>query len=264
MPSTYLSHQAPVLALKMVAPRHLDGTALVLGSMAPDWTYVLHGSRFRIDAHGWPALALFCVPAAVAAVWLVRLAAPTLSYRLASIGLPVAEFRLVGYRRPTVIVTAGSALLGALSHVGWDAFTHDFRWGGQRFAILREEVLVVAGRSLTGAAVLQRISTVIGAVITVALLYRIVRRRLLSHWLERPVPEQQPVPRGNAAAFWVTVASGTALGLLWGLSGPLSAPTFVNRVALAAGGALVAAALVPSGQPARRRRRHADRTRIGP
>ena len=36
MPIPLLSHQAPLLPLKMAWPRYFDGTALVVGSMAPD------------------------------------------------------------------------------------------------------------------------------------------------------------------------------------------------------------------------------------
>ncbi|MHA1731301.1 MAG: DUF4184 family protein [Promethearchaeota archaeon] len=36
MPSALLSHQAPVLPLKMAFPKKFDGTALLLGSMMPD------------------------------------------------------------------------------------------------------------------------------------------------------------------------------------------------------------------------------------
>jgi len=59
MPFTFLSHQAPVLPLKIAAPRWFDGTALVLGSMAPDLFFVTHGSDCYIGAHGtlWGFLA---------------------------------------------------------------------------------------------------------------------------------------------------------------------------------------------------------------
>ena len=78
MPLTYLSHQAAVVPLKMWLPARFDGTALVFGSMAPDWAYVLNGSRFSVNAHGWPGALWFAVPVAVLAALVVRRLEPQL------------------------------------------------------------------------------------------------------------------------------------------------------------------------------------------
>ena len=41
MPSSFLSHQAPVLWLKTKWPKRFDGTSLCVGSFAPDYEWVL-------------------------------------------------------------------------------------------------------------------------------------------------------------------------------------------------------------------------------
>ncbi|MDP4013047.1 MAG: DUF4184 family protein [Candidatus Nanopelagicales bacterium] len=46
MPLTFGSHQAVVLPLKMLKPRWFDGTALVIGSMAPDLFFLTHGTAW--------------------------------------------------------------------------------------------------------------------------------------------------------------------------------------------------------------------------
>src|SRR4051812_19906912 len=51
VPLTILAHQAAVLPLKLARPRWFDGTALVIGSMAPDLVFVLHGTNLYTDAH---------------------------------------------------------------------------------------------------------------------------------------------------------------------------------------------------------------------
>ena len=59
MPLTYLSHQSVVLPLKIAAPRAVSGTALVLGSMAPDVEYYLKGYATGGVSHTWPAQLTF-------------------------------------------------------------------------------------------------------------------------------------------------------------------------------------------------------------
>ena len=77
MPVTFLAHQAPVLPIAQRWPDRTDGVALVVGSMAPDFAYVLNGSRWEVWAHGLPAVVVFCVPATFVVGWLiVRVLAP--------------------------------------------------------------------------------------------------------------------------------------------------------------------------------------------
>ncbi len=97
MPFTYASHQAPVLALKMRWPGAFDGTAMVMGSMAPDWAYAFHGTPLAFDAHAGWGLLLFCVPAAVVASWVLRRAAPVLfAYVPSPPALPLRQLRVLG------------------------------------------------------------------------------------------------------------------------------------------------------------------------
>jgi hypothetical protein len=58
LPFTYLAHQVPALALKRRWPAAFDGTALALGTMAPDWPYALSGSRGAVPFVGVTALGL--------------------------------------------------------------------------------------------------------------------------------------------------------------------------------------------------------------
>ncbi|MEV6169936.1 DUF4184 family protein [Streptomyces sp. NPDC051954] len=153
MPFT-LSHAAAVLpALRP------DGTGrgplvpavLVAGSFAPDMTYyaasVLSGGmEFGDVTHSFAGVFTIDVVIAWALVglWLlvreplVALLPRERQGRVASLlrcGAPRARVR------PSLVARwYVSAVLGALTHVVWDAFTHLDRWGMRLFPVLGEEV----------------------------------------------------------------------------------------------------------------------------
>ncbi|WP_210587622.1 DUF4184 family protein [Streptomyces sp. GESEQ-35] len=153
MPFT-LSHAAAVLpALRP------DGTGrgplvpavLVAGSFAPDMTYyaasVLSGAmEFGDVTHSFAGVFTVDVVIAWALVGLWLLAREPLvallprerQGRVASLlrcGAPRARVR------PSLVAWwYVSAVLGALTHVVWDAFTHLDRWGMRMFPVLGEEV----------------------------------------------------------------------------------------------------------------------------
>jgi hypothetical protein len=152
VPFTYLSHQAPVLAAAMRWPGVFDGTAMVFGSMAPDWAYAVDHTWLEFDGHSIWGVPAFCVPMAVLASVVLRWVAPVLFAYLPSPGwLPLRRLRGLGRRPPGWAISAASAFVGALSHVVWDMFTHNQRWGPQHVRLLRSEAMVVAGRGLSWA-----------------------------------------------------------------------------------------------------------------
>ncbi|WP_406009569.1 DUF4184 family protein [Streptomyces sp. NBC_00637] len=153
MPFT-LSHAAAVLPAVRA-----DGTGrgslvpgvLVAGSFAPDMTYyaasVLSGAmRFGDVTHSLPGVFTVDVLIAWALVglWLlvreplVALLPRSRQGRTAALtrcGAPRARVR-----PSTAVWWYVSAVLGALSHVVWDAFTHLDRWGMRLFPVLGEDV----------------------------------------------------------------------------------------------------------------------------
>jgi hypothetical protein len=251
VPLTYLSHQAAVVPLKMWRPVWFDGTALVFGSMAPDWAYVFNGSRFHVDAHAWPAVLWFAVPVAVLATLIVRRLEPQL---VAALPRRPRWVRDIGRRRsvrrslPAVVACAA---LGVATHVVWDAFTHDFRWGARHVHWLQERV-TIAGHSMSHAHLLQQISTVGGALVTLLLLVAIGRRRLVLDWR----PQERTIARGDRRVL-VAAAVGMLAGALWAAGVHHDAAAAINRLVLTTVVTYAAAAalLIRS-----RENRHADQS----
>src|SRR6186713_1311010 len=123
MPFT-VSHAAAVLPLRRFGKLELPLTALMVGSMAPDFGYFFSPEASRQLTHSIPALFTFCLPAGFAA-WLFYVAV-----------LEKATITLLSDRWHTrfahtealtgsLIVRACIAiLLGAATHLLWDSFTH--------------------------------------------------------------------------------------------------------------------------------------------
>lgn len=141
MPLT-LSHPAAVLPLRRLG---LPMTAMVVGSMVPDVPLYL-GSRRGYDlAHGGLGVVTVDILGAlvVVAVWFAMLRDPLVDLAPAAV-----RDRLAPSARPTrrqwQLAPVG-ALVGAISHVAWDSFTHYDRWGSDHVGWLRRDHLGLAG-----------------------------------------------------------------------------------------------------------------------
>ncbi len=133
MPIT-LAHPAVVLPLGGRLPL----AALVVGSMVPDVPVFLSGWGIYDASHSLWGVVVVDLPLAllVLAVWhgvvrdaLVDLAPATVRSRHAA--------RVRPTRREWVL-SAPAAVLGAATHVLWDAFTHQNRWGVRAVEMLQE------------------------------------------------------------------------------------------------------------------------------
>jgi hypothetical protein len=212
VPATIPSHQAAVLPLKLRWPRRFDGVALVIGSMAPDFPYVLDGTGLDLPSHALHSLLWYAVPVTLVVTALVRWAAPVVAAHLPDLGsLALRDYGVLGAVRHPVLVTAYSGVVGALTHIGWDAFTHPIvialhPWHGGR-SVLPFLHGLVAGEPWWW--VLRVASDVAGVLAVAGMVVHIGARRLLVAW-HGPAPV---VPR-RPVVFWATatLVGATALG----------------------------------------------------
>jgi hypothetical protein len=233
VPFTFLSHQGPVLGLKVLAPHWVDGTALAIGSMAPDLVFILGGTRFAIDAHRWGAQLTVCLPLTLVLCLVTRkVLAPTVPAHLPDAG----RFHLRDYDRladwtltpRTVAVAAVSGLVGSASHVALDEFTHGFGWGVARLPALRRVVFelpdLLSQRPVHVYDILQLAATVAGAAAAICALAYIGHRRLIRRWHPNPqhLPSSTTVSRSRFRRAWrvsATAAAGLSLATI-GVGGP--------------------------------------------
>lgn len=149
MPFT-LAH--PVAMLPFARHRRVHFPAMVIGSLAPDFVYFLHG-RAVPGGHGlanllWPNLPLcFAIYALYLALWhhTLRNFLPnclSAAYRLPENTIAAAPQKR---RQMAAVLFAflGSALFGMATHLFLDTFTHSTGWFVQHFAPLQQLVLAL-------------------------------------------------------------------------------------------------------------------------
>lgn len=173
--------------------------AIAIGAMTPDLPLFLRGAGIPYGfTHGWSnivwttliALVLLLVWRVVLRPASVELAPDAIARRLPDdwrrtgpdVALETVAFR-EGFARSLLVLV--SLMLGVISHIGWDLFTHQGRWGVQTIPALQQ-----MWGPLTGYKWLQHGSSVIGLLIIGAFAVRwlaarpvVERPRLLRPWL---------------------------------------------------------------------------------
>ena len=231
MPFTF-AHPAAVLPLRSLRVVPIVFSALVIGSMAPDIVYFAPLSLDGDFTHSLAGLFLFCLPAGMLMYLLImhglrRPLSALLPFGIARRLTPAAAAHgMTPLRRALAILL--SLLLGAMTHVLWDALTHD------------DTVVTLQGefwRWLTGDPVLQfavyPVAQHVSSIAGIALLCMALRT-----WIRSTPPDpgyREPVSPGLRRLAWaamVGVASVAAL-LAWrnGAAEPLSLRSFHAVVA---------------------------------
>ncbi len=159
-------------------------SALVIGSVSPDFGYLIPVSNAYF-MYTIPGLILFDVPVGLALLWvfhifgkwpLLSIAPDGLQRRLV---MPARGFSFGPRRRFGLILL--SLLVGSVTHVLWDSFTHEWGWFVEHSAFLRVPVV-----GMPAYEVLQNVGTLLGVC-------------LLAYWFVRWWPtatESDRLPAG--------------------------------------------------------------------
>lgn len=198
MPFPLLAHQAPVLPLKARWPNYFNGTALVVGSIAPDLQLFWTTKTGTIEiGHTFVGQFTFCLPLTMSVVLLVgnlrlgEIIASRLGARFAWLTNAATDVARSGGIERAIV----SALVGSFSHVGFDMLTHD--------VIPARTLYHVRGIAFSTHAVAQAVASLIGAVIALAYL-----RAIYLH-STRDVPDR----RAGASLLGFAAGLGAAVGL---------------------------------------------------
>jgi len=158
MPFT-ISHAAAVLPL---GKTRLPLAALMIGSLSPDFAYFLPAELSRASTHNLNGILLFCLPVSLA-LWLlfVRvLERPTIEL------LPAAWRERVPRSDPLSWRSLGFAgiavIVGAVTHVLWDAFTHAHTFVTNAFPGMHAEAFRIYGSPVRVFFILQVLSSIFG------------------------------------------------------------------------------------------------------
>lgn len=215
MPFTFFAHQAPVLPL---ARRWawFDGTALCIGSMAPDLAYPL-GPWMAHHSHQTAGLLAWAVPAGVIISGTVRRrVAPVAFAHFPEPGaIPVRDLGVIAAHRPSLPATALAVALGAVTHLALDEFTHARAFGTPSIGV--DRTLVLGGRQVQLSWLLQTLGLTVGTLVGIVLLVAFLRSGTLrSRYGDAAVDAARArrPSRRSRLVFWSLVALGPPLGLL--------------------------------------------------
>ena len=205
MPFT-VAHPVAVAPLLALRSPWVHGTALVAGSIAPDFEYFLNGRMHGSFAHTGDGLFLFSWPAAVVLVVVYHLIVePPLRYAFPEYFLAIDGH---GPRRPwfepsfrRLLGLFASAFLGCLTHVTWDSFTHRRGFFVQHVASLRATIELPLLGQLTAYRAVQHLSTACGLLLLAAWAALAMARR--SGAVAKP-------PLVARFAYLATIATGAA------------------------------------------------------
>ena len=161
MPFT-ISHAAAVLPLRKL---RLPLAAMMIGSMAPDFPYFLPGDLSRTDTHDLEGIFLACWPMGLA-VWLLfvhLLERPSIELLPEPWRLRIPHSDSSFTFRSLALASLG-IIVGALTHIAWDAFTHGDTPMIRLVPLLGERAFSIRGHTVHVYFILQVLSSLAGLI----------------------------------------------------------------------------------------------------
>ncbi len=185
-------------------------SALVIGSISPDFEYFLTVSGQNRGGHTFPGVLLYTFPVALCmlAVFHGLLKWPVISLLPSGLQAKVVEpaRKFTWWPPRRLILVLLSLALGIATHIIWDNLTHSDEWVGRHWSGIAIPLGQVWGGRITIEKLLQYGSTGIGAAVMVIYFFHWYRRapRSMGGWPPRLSPA--------ATAALVVVLCAIAIG----------------------------------------------------
>lgn len=192
MPFTF-SHPAIILPLTYLPKRWFSLTGLIIGSLMPDFEYFLRMKIKSDFSHTLEGVFLFDLPLGILTAFVFHNIVrnnlfDNLPDILKSRLVIFKDFNWNIYFKKNWLVVIISIVLGSLSHILWDSFTHDTGYFVQKIEILNQSVDLF-DRQIPILKILQHSSTFFGAIAIVFALYKLPKYQVnnkrinLNYWL---------------------------------------------------------------------------------
>ncbi|MCB9224805.1 MAG: DUF4184 family protein [Crocinitomicaceae bacterium] len=168
MPFTF-SHPAIILPLIKFGQKRFSATALVAGSMAPDFEYFINMEMRQVHGHTIPGMFYYDLPITLALCFLFHYFVRDAFIRNFPMPLRKELVNFYGYEwnyrfKKHWAVIFYSALIGVMSHLFWDSFTHANRYFVELIPFLQERSSFMGGQ-LYNHDIAQILSSIIGGIL---------------------------------------------------------------------------------------------------
>lgn len=203
----------PAIIIPLLRRRWLSATALVMGSMAPDFEYFFRLKTQSQISHTLPGLLVFNLPVALLLCLLfhtvvrdqaIRYLPPYFKNRALAVTYPDNWLQ---HLRNNWLVISFSALIGAFSHLFWDSFTHRWAFFVELIPLLRTSVeLPLLGQEMALHRVVQHVSTAVGLALILWYIHLL------------PAVQGQQAEQKNWFGFWFGIFAAGLLFLLFNLA----------------------------------------------
>jgi hypothetical protein len=183
MPFT-LAHAAAAYPLRRT---RLVLSALIIGTFTPDLEFFLRFAPKGPFGHSPRGLFLFCLPMGFAVFWLfhavVKEPLAALMPRTVRERVPADPYPIPLWQPLQLALVLVSILVGALTHLLWDSFTHADRWPAHHWPFLTQAVTIPLLGVVHVHKLLQYASSVLGS-LAVFFWFR--------HWIRTAPIQRQP------------------------------------------------------------------------
>ena len=195
MPFTF-SHPAIVLPVTYLPKKWYSLSALIVGSMTPDFEYFIRMKDYSKYSHTLPGLFYFDIPLGLTLLFIFHniVRNVLIEYLPFSLNIRLSVFENFNwnkYFRGNIIVVLISLIAGIASHLFWDSFTHRGAYFAEAIPVLRDTTIIL-NHHVTGATVFQYISSAIGLIIMMIAVFQL--------------PENRNTKKDNILNFWLLVS----------------------------------------------------------
>ncbi len=199
MPFTF-SHPAVVLPFGIKHTKYINLTALIIGSMAPDFEYFIHFRPIQIVGHSFYGQLYFNLPIILVLSYIYHylIKEPIITnlprpYCNRYYYLAKKDWKINSVFR--FIVFCYSALIGTFSHIVWDSFTHETGYFVTKSSSLSMSINILSF-DIPVYKMLQHGSTLLGFIVIIIYIIAIQDKKALDY---------VKIKKLNKIKFWAGV-----------------------------------------------------------
>ena len=192
MPFTF-THPAIILPLNYLPKKWFSLTGLIIGSLVPDFEYFLRMKIESIYSHTFWGIFYFDLPLGILLTFIFHNFVKTELFKNVPTELnrrfiKCEKLNWNKYFTENWIAIISSIIIGTISHIFWDSFTHESGYFAQNIKELTETTELF-GREISNLKILQHASTFVGGLIIAYSIYKLPKTEIienkinLKYWL---------------------------------------------------------------------------------